>query len=63
LAALAARCLEHLATAAGSASAATAGVATAPAARAALRLPRRSAFRTTIGFILEALASKKLLFA
>ncbi len=62
LSALAARGLEHFATAAASRSAAAA-VASATAARAALRLTRRSAFRAAIRLILEALARKKLLLA
>jgi hypothetical protein len=65
LSALAARGLEHLATAAASGSAATAAaVASATtAARTALRLTRRSAFRAAIRLILKAFARKKLLLA
>jgi hypothetical protein len=64
LSALAARGLEHLATAATSGSAATAAaVASAAAAGTALRLTRRSAFRAAIRLVLEAFACKKLLLA
>jgi hypothetical protein len=66
LSALAARGLEHLATAASSAATAagSAGVVSAAAAAgSALRLTRGTAFGTTIGFVLEAFARKELLFA
>jgi alcohol dehydrogenase class IV len=67
LSALAARGLEHLATAASSAATATgpAGVvsAAATAAGSALHLTRGSAFGATVRFVLEAFARKELLFA
>jgi hypothetical protein len=65
LPALAARGLEHLATAAAgcAAAAAVASTTAAAAARSALRFTRRAALRAAIGLVLKALARKKLLLA
>jgi hypothetical protein len=65
LPALAARRLEHLATAAGTTAAAGSRVASAAtaAARTALRLPGRTTFGAAIGLVLEAFAGEELLLA
>jgi hypothetical protein len=64
LSALAARGLEHLASAASSATTAAAGVASATtAAGSALRLAGRAAFRAAIRLVLEAFARKELLLS
>jgi hypothetical protein len=64
LSALAARGLEHFATAASSATTAAPGVASATAAAGStLCFARRAAFRAAIRLVLKAFARKELLLA